>query len=88
MATMPIQSLTSAWSLLVNAGDEFTMTLRDNPVRVVAQDTATAPLSLDIGHTLMAQPREAWNRALAGPGYLYARAVGSSATAEVTTWTP
>jgi hypothetical protein len=43
---------------------------------------------LDNGHTLMADSREAWNRALAGPGYIYARALNGAAQVELTTWTP
>lgn len=89
MATLPATALTGDWSLLVTAGDEFTLTLRDgSPVRVAAQDAATAPASLDTGHTLMADPREAWNRALAGPGYIYARAMLGAAKVELSAWTP
>lgn len=89
MATQPLQPLTGDWSLLVTAGDEFTLTLRDgSPVRIAAQDAAVTPASLEDGHTLMADSREAWNRALAGPGYIYARALNGAARVELTTWTP
>jgi hypothetical protein len=36
----------------------------------------------------MADSRESWNRALAGPGYIYARALNGAAQVELTTWTP
>lgn len=89
MATQPLQPLTGDWSLLVTAGDEFTLTLRDgSPVRIAAQDAAAAPDSLDTGHTLMADTREAFNRALSGPGYVFARAMNGAAKVELTTWTP
>lgn len=89
MATQPNTALTSAWTLLVASGDEFTLTLPGaTPVRVCAQDAAVAPASLEDGHTLMADSREAWNRALSGPGYIYARAINGAARVELTTWTP
>ena len=89
MATQPNTALTSAWTLLVASGDEFTLTMPGaTPVRVCAQDAAVAPASLEDGHTLMADSREAWNRALAGPGYIYARAINGAARVELTTWTP
>ncbi len=70
----------ATWSLLVSSGLEFTLTLPGaSPVRLCAQDAAVAPVSLDNGHTLMADSREAWNRALAGPGYIYARAINGAA---------
>jgi hypothetical protein len=89
MATQPNTALTSDWSLLVSSGLEFTLTLPGaTPVRLCAQDAAVAPVSFDNGHTIMADSRESWNRALAGPGYIYARALNGAAQVELTTWTP
>lgn len=81
-------TLTDAWSLLVAAGDDFTLTLprRAGPVEVVPMATATAPALDLIGHVLSPAGREAFNRPLSGPGYLYGRAPQGTAIVAVSTW--
>ena len=81
-------TLTDAWSLLVAAGDDFTLTLprRAGPVEVVPMATATAPAADLIGHVLSPAGREAFNRPLSGPGYLYGRAPQGTAIVAVSRW--
>jgi hypothetical protein len=89
MATKyPNTTLTDDWTLLVTSGDEFTLTSPSGtPIAIATMASAESP-SAGAGHTLNTTNREAWNRALAGPGYVYARAPGASAIVELTTWTP
>ncbi len=53
-------TLTDAWSLLVAAGDDFTLTLprRAGPVEVVPMATETEPAADLIGHVLSPAGRE------------------------------
>lgn len=83
-------TLTDEWALLVTAGDDFTLTLprRAGPVEVVPMATETEPAAGLIGHVLSPAGREAFNRPLSGPGYVYARAPQGSAIVALSSWTP
>ena len=83
------------WGLLVTAGDEFLLTAPSaaGVIEVAVSDTETAPEVA--GHPLCGggggypSPRESLNRALIGPGYVYARAKsGAAVTAALSAWTP
>ena len=69
-------TLTNAWSLIVTAGDEFTLSCRNAaPVELAVSDTETAP-TITSGHILVPHQNEGANRATVGPGYVYARLAG------------
>ena len=83
------------WGLLVTAGDEFLLTAPSaaGVIEVAVNDTETPPEVA--GHPLNGggggypSPRESLNRALIGPGYVYARAKsGAAVTAALSAWTP
>jgi len=81
-----------SWTLVATAGDEFLLSLlnREQPVEVAVSDTQVTPPGI-AGHILSSGSDGAMNRALIGPGYVYARPVqpgGSSAMVALTTWTP
>lgn len=87
--TNPI--LTSSWSLIVTAGNDFLFELPPTSKPIEAQiairDTETVPTVQ--GHTITARESEGMNRNLIGPGYVYARVLGiSEYTAVLTAWTP
>jgi hypothetical protein len=83
-------TLTDAWALLVTAGDDFTLTLPrlPGPVELVPMATETAPDDDLIGHVLSPSIREAFNRALSGPGYIYGRATQGDTLIALSAWTP
>ena len=82
------------WGLLVTTGDEFLLTAPTaaGVIEVAVSDTETAPEVA--GHPLNGgggypSPRESLNRALIGPGYVYARSKsGAAVTAALSAWTP
>ena len=81
------------WGLLVTAGDEFLLTAPSaaGVIEIAVSDTETAPPVA--GHPLNGgghpSPRESLNRALIGPGYVYARSKsGAAVTAALSAWTP
>lgn len=89
----------AAWQLIVAAGDEFLLTL-PQPSQTVhvaiggadGSDTDTdpeAPAAGLLGHPL-ASGRDGMNRALLGPGPVFARCVDSAAvvTLALSAWTP
>lgn len=83
--------LTTAWSLIVTAGDDFLFELPPTSQEIQAQiatrDTESVPTVS--GHTITARESEGMNRVLIGPGYVYARVIGISEYATVlTAWTP
>ena len=87
--TNPI--ITTAWSLIVTAGDDFLLELPPTSKEIQAQiairDTETVPTVT--GHTITARESEGMNRNLIGPGYVYARVIGiSEYPAVLTAWTP
>ncbi len=80
------------WTFIVTAGDEFLLTLlnREQPIEVAVSDTLATPAGIE-GHVLSSGGDGGMNRALIGPGYVYARPVqprGGTATVALTTWTP
>ena len=81
-------SLTSAWGKIVDAGDEFFLSLpfsNRTDIEVAASSTDTAPTVQ--GHILRGDRHESVNRALLGAGFVYARAVGVDAlTVVLSTW--
>jgi hypothetical protein len=79
--------LTSAWSSLVTAGDDFLLTLPDTGgiVEIAISDTEESPSVA--GHVLIALQGEGLNRTLVGPGYVYGRA-RETVTVTLTAWTP
>lgn len=91
--TNPI--ITGAWSLLVDEGDEFLLSLplASQVVFVAIGDTTSSdpeppPTGL-LGHSL-APGRDSMNRALIGPGPVFCRIVDRDASVKValTAWTP
>ena len=87
--------ITGAWSLIVAAGDEFLLTLpqASQTLYVAVGDSTSsdpeAPATNLLGHPL-ASGRDGMNRALIGPGPVYARCVDPLATVTLalTAWTP
>ena len=83
------------WTLIVNEGDEFFLTLPQASQTVhvaIGSSTESDPEAPDpwiIGHPLAAG-KDGMNRALIGPGPVYARCVDPSATVilALTAWTP
>lgn len=91
--------ISGGWNLIVNDGDEFLLTLPQASQTVFVaigsadgSDTdsdADAPAASLLGHPL-ASGQDGMNRALLGPGPVFARCVDSSATVTLalTAWTP
>ena len=83
-------TITGAWSQIVAAGDEFLLTLplagQSIHVAIGGEGEPSAAL---LGHAL-APGRDSINRALIGPGPVYARLVDPAASVAValTVWTP
>lgn len=92
-------TVTGAWTLLVNEGDEFLLTLpvASQTIHVAiggADDSdsdsdAEAPAAGVIGHPL-APGQDGINRALLGPGPVFAKCIDPAASVLValTAWTP
>jgi len=82
-------SLTSSWAKVVEAGDEFTIGIQPGSTTVIAIAAVATDTSPAVaGHFLMG-PGESINRALTGPGYIYARSVdAAAASAWLHAWTP
>ena len=89
--------LSPAWSLLVDAGDEFLLTfpadtldeieiatLDAAPIAPATPETALAGVR---GHRLSAAQQESINRALIGPGPVYGRALRDSVFVTLNAWT-
>ena len=95
--TNPI--VTGAWTLIVNEGDEFLLTLpvASQTIHVAiggadgsdSDSDAEAPAAGVIGHHL-APGQDGINRALLGPGPVFAKCVDPAASVLValTAWTP
>ena len=83
-------TLNGSWTKIVNAGDEFLLTLpfaTRTSIEVATKDSEAAPTVQ--GHVLRGDRLESMNRALIGPGYVYARVVGGgSVTVVLNAWTP
>jgi len=81
-----------SWTLIAPAGDEFLLTLlnREQPLEVAVSDTLATPQGIE-GHVLSSGGDGGMNRALIGPGYVYARPVqprGGTVAVALTAWTP
>ena len=84
-------TLTTTYTKIADSGDEFLLsfpTTGTGKVDVATADTDSAPASTVLGHRLTTGEHEAINRALIGPGYVFARAVDGSISVALTTWTP
>ena len=84
-------TVTGAWTLLVDEGDEFLLTLpvASQTIYVAIGLVADAPALGTIGHPL--RPGEdGMNRALIGPGPVFAKCIDPDASVAValTAWTP
>lgn len=88
MATTNI-SVTRHWTKVVDAGLDFTLTIGTpffGIAEVAVSDTNVDPVVS--GHQLKS-PEESFNRALAGPGYIFVRSASSNpCVAVITAWTP
>ena len=90
-------TITGAWTLIVAAGDEFLLTLpvasQTVYVAVGSEDDSDSdpqsPPTALLGHPL-ASGRDGMNRALLGPGPVFAKCVDPTASVPValTAWTP
>ncbi len=88
MATTNL-TLTSAWTKIVDENVEFTFGVHDNEVSsliaIAAMATEEAPA---ITGQLMRTPTHQIDRALIGPGFVYARAAGgANLSAWLHSWT-
>jgi len=86
--TNPI--ITSDWSLIVTAGDEFILSCRQaGPIEIAIRDAVTAPVGI-AGHVIDPYSNEGVDRATVGPGYVYARRAdsGDAVAVVLTAWTP
>ena len=83
-------TLTADYQLIVAAGDDFLLTLPRNQgsIEVVPMPGASPPNASLVGHVLGPDQREGMNRAVSGPGALYARAPGGTVLVTLTHWTP
>lgn len=75
-------TLTASWSKIVDATADFLLTLPFSTtfsVEVAAVALDAAPSGIR-GHVLRAENLEGMTRALLGPGFVYARTLGGSAT--------
>jgi len=82
-------TITTAWAKLVDLGDEFLLTLpftTRTSIEVAVRDADTVPTVQ--GHVLRGDRIEGLNRALIGPGYVFARCQGGSVVATLSAWTP
>lgn len=90
MATSNPQ-ISGGWNLIVSEGDDFLLTLPmpAQTVFVAVSDDEEGPAAALLGHPLVAG-QDGINRALLGPGPVFARCVDSTAvvTLALTTWTP
>ena len=86
--------ITSAWSQIVAAGQDFILTaplaMHQIEVAIAATPEALATIS---GHVLFGAKRESINRTLIGPGIVFARidpglASPAAATVVLTAWVP
>lgn len=83
-------TITSAWAKLVAAGDEFTLGIADNqgPAEIALAAMASDEAPAITGQILRV-PFGQMNRALTGPGHIYAKRVdGTSVVAWLHSWTP
>jgi hypothetical protein len=90
MATTNVP-LDADWTLIVAAGAEFLLTLRDGALVEIAATDDTDPPEIGHGHTLSPQDREGASRSLIGSGTVWARLAPEetavSATGVLSTWT-
>ena len=83
-------TLTADYQLIVAAGDDFLLTLPRNQgaIEVVPMPGASSPAASLVGHVLGPDKREGMNRAVLGPGAVYARAPGGPVLVTLSHWTP
>lgn len=88
MATTNI-TVYDTWTKVVDSGKEFTLTVSTSYLgylEIAAVDTDIVPTVK--GHRVKS-PEESMNRSLIGPGYVYARAMGTSGIqVVVSVWNP
>ena len=82
-------TLNGSWTKIVDAGDDFLLTLpfaTAGGVEVATKDTDVAPTVQ--GHVLRGRNGDTMTRTQLGPGYVYARSIGGAATVILNAWTP
>lgn len=82
-------TITTAWAKLVDLGDNFLLTLpftTRTSIEVAITDSDAEPTVQ--GHVLRGDEIEGLNRALIGPGYVFARCQEGSVAVTLTPWTP
>jgi len=82
-------TLTTSYTKIVAAGDEFLLTLLHTSkldVEVAIKDTDEAPTVR--GHVLRGELGESMNRSLLGPGYVFARTRSGTVPVALSAWTP
>ncbi len=81
--------ITTSWAKIVTAGDEFTLGVSPGPIVQIAIACQAADEAPTVAGQALQAPSEAINRALTGPGYLFAKSLtGASVTAWLHSWTP
>lgn len=80
----------TSWTKLVATGDEFTLGVGDDQtltsIALAVTDADSAP---EVTGQVMNTPTNTINRALTGPGYLWAKSrKGVAVTAWLHSWTP
>lgn len=81
--------ITTSWAKVVTAGDEFTLGISPGPQAAIAIACQAADEAPTVAGQVIQSSHEAINRALTGPGYLYAKSLtGASVTAWLHAWTP
>ncbi len=88
MAATTNAVVSAAWSVLATADQDFLLT-RPFPnryaIEVAITDSAGTPPTI-VGHVLNGDQPEGLNRALLGPGVVWARSRGESVAVVLTAW--
>ncbi len=89
MATVDV-TFANDWTKIVEAGEEFLLTVPSYFSDKVAVAVAAAPPAATVtGHVLDPVRSQEMNRALIGPGIVYARKLtGAAVSGALTVWVP
>jgi DNA topoisomerase VI subunit B len=85
MATANV-TIGSVWELIALDTEDFYITGADRLVEVATSATEVAPEATS-GHPVSATPIRECNRALIGPGFVYAKSRSGDVLVVLTTWT-